>query len=201
MIVYFDSPNIDLLYRNLPICLGFSSIFDFVLVLGSHGFVRVDNEDGKLVPVSCGERLSLISIESFLEDKDAAIIWRGPKKVGAIQQFVAGVKWGALDYLLIDSPPGTGDEHMTILDAIPDAKCVVVTTPQEISLADVRKALDFLKVVKADVLGLVENMSYLVCPDCGRKIYLFGEGRSAEAAKKHGIPLLTQMPIDPHLWY
>ena len=110
-------------------------------LLGSHGFVRVDNEDGKLVPVSCGERLSLISIESFLEDKDAAIIWRGPKKVGAIQQFVADVKWGALDYLLIDSPPGTGDEHMTILDAIPDAKCVVVTTPQEISLADVRKAL------------------------------------------------------------
>ena len=168
-------------------------------LLGSHGFVRVDNEDGKLVPVSCGERLSLISIESFLEDKDAAIIWRGPKKVGAIQQFVADVKWGALDYLLIDSPPGTGDEHMTILDAIPDAKCVVVTTPQEISLADVRKALDFLKVVKADVLGLVENMSYLVCPDCGRKIYLFGEGKSAEAAKKHGIPLLAQMPIDPQL--
>lgn len=97
-------------------------------LLGSHGFVRVDNEDGKLVPVSCGERLALISIESFLEDKDAAIIWRGPKKVGAIQQFVADVKWGALDYLLIDSPPGTGDEHMTILDAIPDAKCVVVTT-------------------------------------------------------------------------
>ena len=91
-------------------------------LLGSHGFVRVDNEDGKLVPVSCGERLSLISIESFLEDKDAAIIWRGPKKVGAIQQFVADVKWGALDYLLIDSPPGTGDEHMTILDPshVPD---------------------------------------------------------------------------------
>lgn len=145
-------------------------------LLGSHGFVRVDNEDGKLVPVSCGERLSLISIESFLEDKDAAIIWRGPKKVGAIQQFVADVKWGALDYLLIDSPPGTGDEHMTILDAIPDAKCVVVTTPQEISLADVRKALDFLKVVKADVLGLVENMSGLFCPHCGEEIDLFKKG-------------------------
>ena len=80
------------------------------------------------------------------------------------------MKWGALDYLLIDSPPGTGDEHMTILDAIPDAKCVVVTTPQEISLADVRKALDFLKVVKADVLGLVENMSGLFCPHCGEEI-------------------------------
>ena len=168
-------------------------------LLGSHGFVRVDNEDGKLVPVSCGERLSLISIESFLEDKDAAIIWRGPKKVGAIQQFVADVKWGALDYLLIDSPPGTGDEHMTILDAIPDAKCVVVTTPQEISLADVRKALDFLKVVKADVLGLVENMSYMECPDCGKKLYPFGEGKLEENAKRYGIDTTARLPINPKL--
>jgi Mrp family chromosome partitioning ATPase len=166
-------------------------------LLGSHGFVRVDNEDGKLVPVSCGERLSLISIESFLEDKDAAIIWRGPKKVGAIQQFVADVKWGALDYLLIDSPPGTGDEHMTILDAIPDAKCVVVTTPQEISLADVRKALDFLKVVKADVLGLVENMSGLFCPHCGEEIDLFKKGGGEALAKQEGLNFLGAIPLDP----
>ena len=166
-------------------------------LLGSHGFVRVDNEDGKLVPVSCGERLALISIESFLEDKDAAIIWRGPKKVGAIQQFVADVKWGALDYLLIDSPPGTGDEHMTILDAIPDAKCVVVTTPQEISLADVRKALDFLKVVKADVLGLVENMSGLFCPHCGEEIDLFKKGGGEALAKQEGLNFLGAIPLDP----
>ena len=165
-------------------------------LLGSHGFVRVDNEDGKLVPVSCGERLALISIESFLEDKDAAIIWRGPKKVGAIQQFVADVKWGALDYLLIDSPPGTGDEHMTILDAIPDAKCVVVTTPQEISLADVRKALDFLKVVKADVLGLVENMSGLFCPHCGEEIDLFKKGGGEALAKQEGLNFLGAIPLD-----
>ena len=88
---------------------------------------------------------------------------------------------------------------MSRVSAIPDAKCVVVTTPQEISLADVRKALDFLKVVKADVLGLVENMSYVSCPDCGRKIYLFGEGKSEEAARRHSLPLLAQMPIDPAL--
>ena len=149
-------------------------------LLGSHGFVRVDNEDGKLVPVSCGERLSLISIESFLEDKD-----------------VADVKWGALDYLLIDSPPGTGDEHMTILDAIPDAKCVVVTTPQEISLADVRKALDFLKVVKADVLGLVENMSGLFCPHCGEEIDLFKKGGGEALAKQEGLNFLGAIPLDP----
>ena len=137
------------------------------------------------------------SHESFLEDKDAAIIWRGPKKVGAIQQFVADVKWGALDYLLIDSPPGTGDEHMTILDAIPDAKCVVVTTPQEISLADVRKALDFLKVVKADVLGLVENMSGLFCPHCGEEIDLFKKGGGEALAKQEGLNFLGAIPLDP----
>ena len=166
-------------------------------LLGSHGFVRVDNEDGKLVPVSCGESDALISIESFLADNDAAIIWRAPKKVGAIQQFVADVKWGALDYLLIDSPPGTGDEHMTILDAIPDAKCIVVTTPQEISLADVRKALDFLKVVKADVLGLVENMSGLFCPHCGGEIDLFKKGGGEALAKQEGLNFLGAIPLDP----
>lgn len=121
----------------------------------------------------------------------------GPKKVGAIQQFVADVKWGALDYLLIDSPPGTGDEHMTILDAIPDAKCLVVTTPQEISLADVRKALDFLKVVKADVLGLVENMSGLFCPHCGEEIDLFKKGGGEALAKQEGLNFLGAIPLDP----
>lgn len=101
------------------------------------------DENGKMLPVPCGERMSLISMDSFLKDKDTAILWRGPKKTGAIRQFLTDVQWGALDYLVIDSPPGTGDEHLTVLDAIPDAGCIVVTTPQEISLADVRKALRF----------------------------------------------------------
>ena len=98
------------------------------------------------------------------------------------------MKWGALDYLLIDSPPGTGDEHMTILDAIPDAKCVVVTTPQEISLAD---------VVKADVLGLVENMSGLFCPHCGEEIDLFKKGGGEALAKQEGLNFLGAIPLDP----
>ena len=166
-------------------------------LLGNHGFVMVDNEDGRLMPVPCGERLTMISIEAFLEDKDTAIIWRGPKKVGAIQQFIADVKWGALDYLLIDSPPGTSDEHMTILDAIPDARCIVVTTPQEISLADVRKALDFLKVVNAPVLGIVENMSGLSCPHCGKEIDLFKKGGGEALAKQDDLPFLGAIPLDP----
>ena len=166
-------------------------------LLGTSDFVMVDQSDGKLMPVPCGERLSLVSIESFLEDKDSAIIWRGPKKAGAIQQFLSDVKWGALDYLLIDSPPGTGDEHMTILDAIPDAQCVVVTTPQEISLADVRKALDFLKIVKAPILGIVENMSGLACPHCGKEIDLFKKGGGKELAERENLPFLGAIPLDP----
>ena len=174
-------------------------------LLGCEGQVLADDA-GRLLPVRCpvpgspeGGELSYISIESFLPEKDSAVVWRGPKKTSAIQQFLSDVKWGALDYLVIDSPPGTGDEHMTIMDCIPDARCVVVTTPQEISLADVRKALDFLQLVKAPVLGIVENMSYLLCPDCGREIPLFGQGRTQAAAEAHGLKLLARMPLDPSL--
>ena len=154
-------------------------------LLGASASVMAD-ENGKMLPVPCGERMSLISMDSFLKDKDTAILWRGPKKTGAIRQFLTDVQWGALDYLVIDSPPGTGDEHLTVLDAIPDAGCIVVTTPQEISLADVRKALDFLKQVQAPVLGIVENMAYYTCPDCGKQL-----------AKQYELPFLGAIPLDP----
>ena len=167
-------------------------------LLGASASVMAD-ENGKMLPVPCGERMSLISMDSFLKDKDTAILWRGPKKTGAIRQFLTDVQWGALDYLVIDSPPGTGDEHLTVLDAIPDAGCIVVTTPQEISLADVRKALDFLKQVQAPVLGIVENMSYIVCPDCGKHISVFGNSHVDEVAAKHHLPVLAKCPIDPQL--
>ena len=162
-------------------------------LLGCEGQVLADDA-GRLLPVRCpvpgspeGGELSYISIESFLPEKDSAVVWRGPKKTSAIQQFLSDVKWGALDYLVIDSPPGTGDEHMTIMDCIPDARCVVVTTPQEISLADVRKALDFLQLVKAPVLGIVENMSGLACP----------QGGGEELAKQDELTFLGAIPLDP----
>lgn len=154
-------------------------------------------DDQKMLPVPCGERLSIISMDAFLQDKDTAILWRGPKKTGAIRQFLSDVRWGALDYLLIDSPPGTGDEHMTVLEAIPDAACIVVTTPQELSLADVRKALDFLRTTHAPILGIVENMSGLVCPHCGGEIDLFKKGGGESLAKACGIPFLGAVPLDP----
>ena len=145
-------------------------------LLNLSGHVEADERGGLLNPVRYNERLAVISMDSLLRDRDSAILWRGPKKTAAIRQFISGVNWGELDFLLIDSPPGTGDEHMTVLKTIPDALCVIVTTPQEISLADVRKAVNFLQYAKANVFGVVENMSGLHCPHCRQEIELFKKG-------------------------
>lgn len=150
-----------------------------------------------MIPAAYNENLSVISMDTFLQDKDQAILWRGPKKTSAIRQFIADVKWGELDFLLIDSPPGTGDEHMTVMQSIPDALCVVVTTPQEISLADVRKAINFLQYTNSNVLGVVENMSGLVCPHCHQEIDLFKKGGGEELAKRYGLKFLGAVPLDP----
>lgn len=166
-------------------------------LLGLKSTIEVDPFDQMLLPAKYNENLSVISMDTLLEDKDQAILWRGPKKTSAIRQFLADVKWGNLDYLIIDSPPGTGDEHMTVLKSIPDAKCVVVTTPQEISLADVRKAVNFLQYTNAEILGIVENMSGLACPNCGMEINLFKKGGGKELAKSHGLDFLGAIPLDP----
>ncbi len=165
-------------------------------LLGTCAPVMADDQ-GRMLPVACGKNLCFISMDAFLADRDTAIAWRGLKETGAIRQFLTDVAWGALDYLVIDSPPGTGDEHMTVLDAIPDAQNIVVTTPQELSLADVRKALDFLMQVHGKILGVVENMSGLFCPHCGREIDLFKKGGGRELAKRYGLPFLTAIPLDP----
>ena len=155
------------------------------------------DEKGRMLPVRGAQNLQVLSMDSLLEDKDSAVLWRGPMKSSAIRQFLTEAAWGELDYLLIDSPPGTGDEHMTVLDLIPDAECIVVTTPQEVSLADVRKALDFLKHTKAVVLGMVENMSGLVCPHCGGEIDLFHKGGGRALAEQYAVPFLGAVPLDP----
>lgn len=165
-------------------------------LLNITGNVMAD-ESGHMTPVGCGENLLVMSMDSLLQDRDSAIIWRGPVKSGVIRQFLTEVDWGDLDVLLIDSPPGTGDEHLTVMDAIPDAKAVVVTTPQEVSLADVRKAVDFLQRVNATILGLVENMSGLTCPHCGGHIDLFRTGGGEALAKQYGLPFLGAIPLDP----
>jgi len=148
-------------------------------------------------PKRYNDNLAVVSMDSLLKDQDQAVLWRGPMKHNAIRQFIADVNWGELDYLVIDSPPGTGDEHMTVLKTIPDALCVIVTTPQEISLADVRKAINFLQYAQANVLGVVENMSGLICPHCQAEISLFKKGGGMELAKKYGLEFLGAVPLDP----
>jgi Mrp family chromosome partitioning ATPase len=151
----------------------------------------------KLSPLNYSENLKVISIESFTPSKDDAIIWRGPLKYAAIRQFIGDVDWGELDFLVIDSPPGTGDEPLTVAQIINDAKAIIVTTPQEIALADVRKSINFCKTLKMEIFGLIENMSSMSCPHCGKMIDLFGSGGGERTARESGIRFLGNVPFDP----
>mgnify|MGYP001245897694 CR=1 FL=1 len=141
--------------------------------------------------------LRVASIQSLLADPDQAVLWRGTMKTTAIRQFIADVDWGELDYLVIDSPPGTGEEHLTVLDTIRDSLCLLVTTPQEISLADVRTAINFLQYANANILGVVENMSGLLCPYCHQEIELFKKGGGEALAREYGLEFLGAVPLDP----
>lgn len=165
-------------------------------LLGLTGLLEVDQNKG-IQPKRYSEHLSVVSMESLLKDPDQAVLWKGPMKTSAIRQFVSDVDWGPLDFLIIDSPPGTGDESMAILKTVPDALSIVVTTPQEISLADVRKSINFLQYVKANILGVVENMSGLICPHCAQEIDLFKKGGGLELAQKYGLNFLGAIPLDP----
>jgi Mrp family chromosome partitioning ATPase/predicted Fe-Mo cluster-binding NifX family protein len=169
-------------------------------ILGLKGNIRRGVIDGKVRPVKYIPNMDVISIEPLLgENKDAATIWRGPLKIGVIRQFIADVEWPDLDYMIIDSPPGTGDEPLTVAQTMPDAKAVIVTTPQEISLADVRKSINFCRQVKMEILGLVENMSGLQCPHCGKIIEIFKTHGGMLTAKKEGLRLLGSLPFEPEV--
>jgi len=168
-------------------------------LLGLKGHLRPAGHEGKMLPVKYFSNLEVISIESLLGDKDAATIWRGPLKGGVIRQFIADMEWGDLDYMIIDSPPGTGDEPLTVAQTISDAKALIVTTPQEISLADVRKSINFCRQVHMKILGLVENMSGLKCPYCGRVIDLFKTQGGMLTARKENLKLLATLPFEPEV--
>jgi ATP-binding protein involved in chromosome partitioning len=171
---------------------------DVPRMLGLEGMPDL-NSNRKLTPLSYSDRLGVISMESFLPQRDDAIIWRGPLKFSAIRQFIADVEWGELDFLIIDAPPGTGDEPLTVAQQIPDARAIIVTTPQEVALADVRKSISFCRTVKLEIFGLVENMSGLACPHCGEKIDMFGSGGGERTAMDMGIRFLGRIPIDPQM--
>ena len=155
--------------------------------------------DGKIIPAQYSKNLSVVSIECILENIDSAVIWRGPLKITAIRQFIGDVKWGDLDYLVIDSPPGTGDEPLTVAQTIPDAKSIIITTPQAVSLRDVRKSINFCKDVNMEIMGLIENMSGFICPECGKRIDLFKTGGGETTAQEMNIPFLGKIPIIPEV--
>ncbi len=158
---------------------------------------RVYNEDGFFIPIMFDESLKVMSIAGLLEDTDSAVIWRGPVKIGVIKQFFGVTRWGNLDFLVVDAPPGTGDEPLTVAQLVPGAEAVIVTTPQEVSLLDVRKSINFCRKVGLSVAGIIENMSGFVCPHCGVKTDIFGSGGGRRLAESAGIPFLGELPIDP----
>ena len=165
-------------------------------LLGITGQLEI-GKNSEIYPKRYNDNLHVVSMESLLLDPDQAVLWRGPMKTSAIRQFISDVQWGELDFLVVDSPPGTGDEPMTVLKLIPEALAVVVTTPQEVSLADVRKAINFLQYAQANILGVVENMSGLACPHCGKSIDLFKKGGGKDLAEHYGLEFLGAIPLDP----
>ena len=168
---------------------------DIPRMLGLQGMLDM-NENKKLLPKSYSKNLSAVSIESLIPNNDDAIIWRGPMKHTAINQFIGDVEWGYLDYLIIDSPPGTGDEPLTVAQLIKDARAIIVTTPQGVALADVRKSINFCKTVKMKIFGLIENMSGYTCPHCSKMVELFGTGGGEKTAKAMGVAFLGKIPFD-----
>ena len=154
------------------------------------------SKDQLLIPKQINGNLKVVSVQALMQDKDQAIIWRGPAKTGMIKQFISSVDWGELDFLIIDAPPGTGDEPLTVVQAIPEALGVVVTTPQEVALADIRKSISFCKTVHLKTLGIVENMAGFKCPHCNESIDLFSSGGGERTAKSSGLDFLGSLPFD-----
>jgi Mrp family chromosome partitioning ATPase len=160
---------------------------------------RIDISSEGIRAVDVNDNLKLVSMSFLLQDPTSPVIWRGPMKMKVIQQFLGEVMWGDLDWLVIDSPPGTGDEPLSVAQLIPATGGVVVTTPQEVSLMDSRKAIQFGFKLGLKIFGIVENMSGMVCPHCGEKIALFKEGGGAKAANEMGVPFLGKVPLDPEI--
>ncbi|BGP39492.1 cytosolic Fe-S cluster assembly factor nbp35 [Rhodotorula kratochvilovae] len=174
------------------------------LLFGLQG-QRLHSTSAGILPIPVTSALSLVSIGFLLPSENSAVIWRGPKKNGLIKQFLKDVEWGALEHLVIDTPPGTSDEHLSVVQYLAAAGgvtgAVIVTTPQEVALQDVRKELDFCRKAGVPVLGVVENMSGFVCPSCGGEsdIFVPSTGGASSLAQEWGIDVLGQVPLDPRI--
>ncbi|MEW6359565.1 MAG: Mrp/NBP35 family ATP-binding protein [Planctomycetota bacterium] len=153
-----------------------------------------------MIPPRVLRTLRAMSIGFLLRGRDDAIIWRGPMKMGAIKQLLKDTEWGELDYLIVDSPPGTGDEPLSVIQLIEDADgAVIVTTPQDLALLDVRKSINFCRKLDLPVIGVIENMSGFVCPKCGEVVDIFKRGGAEKMAQEMGVPFLGRVPIDPEV--
>ena len=156
-------------------------------------------DDKGIIPAVTKGGIKVISINMLLDDEETPVIWRGPVLAGVVKQFWNEVVWGDIDYMLVDMPPGTGDVPLTVFQSLPLTGIVIVTSPQELVDMIVKKAYNMASQMDIPVLGLVQNMSYLACPDCGKKIYLYGQGNGAQTAKQLVIPSYAELPIEPEI--
>ena len=164
-------------------------------MFGVHG-PAMGNEDGTY-PEVAEDGTKIMSINLLLDDEEAPVVWRGPVIAGVVKQFWTDVQWGDIDYLFVDMPPGTGDVPLTCFQSLPVEGIVIVTSPQELVQMIVRKAYNMAQMMNIPVLGLVENYSYVACPDCGKKIQIFGESHVDKVAAELNIPVIGKMPMDP----
>ena len=153
----------------------------------------------EFTPVESSQGIKIMSTNLLLESNDTPVIWRGPVLAGMIKQFWSDVMWGDVDYMFVDMPPGTGDVPLTVFQSLPLDGIIIVTSPQELVGMIVSKAVNMAKKMDVDIIGIVENMSYVKCPDCDKKIYMFGKSHSQEVADRYQLPLLGQLPIDSEL--
>ena len=165
---------------------------------GIHGMVGV-TADQLMLPRTTSTGIEILSSNLILEHETDPVIWRGPVVGGVIKQFWSEALWKDIDYMFVDMPPGTGDVPLTVFQSIPVDGIVIVTSPQDLVSMIVKKACKMAKLMNVPIVGIVENMSYLVCPDCGKKIEIFGKSKLEEVAAETGLPILGRMPIDPNL--
>lgn len=165
-------------------------------LLGLEG-KRLEGSASGIEPVMSRNGIKVVSSEMVLTSSDTPMIWRGPMRTALVNQFVTDVNWSDLDYLVIDLPPGTGDEPLSVMQMIPLDGIVIVSTSSNLSMLDVSKIINMAKSLNVPILGLVENMSYLQCPDCNKKIRLFGESKVEKLAKTYNVPLIGEVPLDP----
>lgn len=166
-------------------------------VFGAHK--KAEADDTGIFPAVTANGIKLMSINLLLENDTDPVVWRGPVIAQTVKQFWTDVVWGDVDYMFVDMPPGTGDVPLTVFQSLPVDAIVVVTSPQELVTMIVGKAIKMAQLMEVPVVGVVENMSYVACPDCDKKIYIYGESKTAKVAAEQGLPLLAQMPIDPKL--